>query len=152
MTSYTTATWTDSGLTHWSPELASNTARDLVQTVGVADMPALATSLENYHYRVVLKDGDAIVANAGGGVLVSCVLTFGLQKLFSQFCARLNPSGQLRFIHRNSAQLQDLSSAIQSVGCPAPAGLTDAYGSLAEGQAVNNAFKTANIPISIWKA
>ena len=126
MTSYTTATWTDSGLILWSPELASNTGIDIVATTGVADMPALATSLENYYYRAVLKDSDAIVTNAGGGVLVSWVLTFELQKLFSQFCVRLNSSGQLRFIHRNSAQLQDLSSALQSVGFAAPAGLSDA--------------------------
>ena len=88
MTSYTTATWTADGLTLWSPELASNTGINLVATTGVADMPALATSLENYYYRAVLKDSDAIVTNAGGGVLVSWVLTFQLQKLFSQFCVR----------------------------------------------------------------
>ena len=154
MASYTTASLgsLDGSVLPSPGELPSGTGIDLVATTGLANMAAIATSLENFSYRAVLKDSDAIIYNAGNGMLVSYILSWEMQKLFSQMSLRLNSSGNLRFVHRNSAQLLDLASALASVGIPAPSGLVDAYSTLAERQAVNAALNGANIPLVVWKA
>ena len=85
-------------------------------------------------------------------MLVSYILSWEMQKLLSQYSLRLNSSGNLRFVARNSAMLLDLASALASVGIPAPSGLADAYSTLAERQSVNTALNGANIPPVVWKA
>ena len=118
-------------------------------------MAQLQTAMTNQYYRLLQKDSDMQVFNAEG-MTVTMMLTWECQRLASLFVFRSQtfPEGQrLRLVHRNSAELYSLESALTHIGVGSIVGtLTDQYASLQDRQNVNLALSQAGLPICVYAA
>ena len=118
-------------------------------------MAGLQTAMANQYYRLLGHSSDMVSYNAEG-FTVTLMLTYELQRLTSLFVFRsqtFSEGQRLRLVHRNSAELYTLESALAHIGVGTIVGtLTDDYSTLAARQALNQALSTAGLPICVWAA
>ena len=103
MPSYTTVSTAanDGSAVHNHPDVGAGLGIGLFQTLGLADMAAVKSSLADKSFLELGKESDVLVYTTGGDTtethLVSWYRSFPLQRMFAHYCIRTQ-GGRLRWI------------------------------------------------------
>ena len=118
MGTYTTVSTAanDGSAVHAHPDVGAGLGIGIAQTLGLADMAAVKTSLADKSLLKLGKDSDVLVYTTGGDTssthIVSWYRSFALQCTFAHYCIR-EQGGLLRWISKNSARVETTESALQ---------------------------------------
>ena len=143
----------DGSAVHNHPDVGAGLGVGIAQTLGLADMAAVKTSLADKSFLELGKESDVLVYTTGGDTtdthLVSWYRSFPLQRAFAHYCIR-EQGGKLRWISKNSARAETTESALQSCGLSIT-GLADT-GASSDCVTNNALLKAANILLVLYKS
>ena len=141
------------------PDVSTGSGVDIAATANVgspATMANLATAMQNFYSRELLKDSDITIINPGVEFgLISFYRDFPLSRFFSMWSVRsetVSGTRRLRFMNKQDARLCTLEQALLSVGYPVSGLLTDSYEVGTDISTLNTALFAARVYMAVWRA